>query len=425
MKVAFHFENSAIPDADLREPELGNPGIGGTEFLFAALPHYLAKLQHERVEPRIYAHTTGKLPESVETRPAASLKEAVEEASRDGADFIVFDPKREGQVLEAIPALEEEELRGIAWANNVPSVKCLRQMSRSKYVSRFVAAGREMLDRLIDHSIYEKSTYIFNGFDTSGYEPEKVFRDGEKVVFLGSITTSKGFHILAKKWKKIKNKVPSAELIVIGAGNLYESGVEMGRWGIAEEEYEKIIREHLQGEDGDPVDSVTFKGLMGTGKNELLRSAAVGIVNPSGKSENCPASAIEFQACGTPVVSRDYRGLLDTVKDGETGLLGRVSDLVDNTVHLLKNEDKSLKMGERGVEFVKEKFSYKKVCERWLYMLNNVGEGKNPSHDYKLKNLSKDLKLLREMNRNIKKIPILKNLPSVYETTRFAKRLYK
>jgi glycosyltransferase involved in cell wall biosynthesis len=418
MRIAFHFQNDAIPDADLRKPELGNPGIGGTEFLFAALPHYLAKLKSEVAEPILYAHTTGKLPPSVEVKEAETLKAAARKASREGADFLVFDPKRDDEVLEALPVLEREELSGVAWAHNMPSVKILARLSESESVKRLVAVGKEMLDRMRDHNIYGKSTYIYNGFDIANYKPDKVLKNGKKVVYIGSITPSKGFHILAKKWKKIEKRVPEAELIVIGSGRLYEPNSKMGVWGIAKESYERKIRDHLQGEKGDPIDSVTFKGLMGEGKIPVMQSAAVGVVNPSGKSENCPGSAIEFQACGTPVVSRAYRGLMDTVVHGETGLLGRKSKLANNITHLLRNEELSKAMGKKGIEFVKDKFSYKKICENWIKVLKRAIVNKRVERKDEMKNAYKDLKFMREANRILKSYTGLKSIPSVYEVTR-------
>ena len=41
MKVAFYLENKDIQNVDFSHPELGNPGCGGTQFLFAATPYYL------------------------------------------------------------------------------------------------------------------------------------------------------------------------------------------------------------------------------------------------------------------------------------------------------------------------------------------------------------------------------------------------
>ena len=228
---------------------------------------------------------------------------------------------------------------------------------------------------------------------------------------------AKGFHHIARVWPAVKERVPNAELVVIGSGKLYDRNRSLGKWGVAEEGYERQIRAYLSDGHGNPDPSVDFKGTLGIEKIKILQEADVGIVNPSGATENCPGSAIEFQAAGTPVVSGAYRGLLDTVLHERTGLLGRSDrDLIDNIVYLLRNKGLVRSYGENGIEFVKDKFSYEKISEQWLdlfgdvyYGIPNVVEGisQYPFNDYKI---------LREMIRLLRKhIPFLRGVPSSKE----------
>ena len=53
---------------------------------------------------------------------------------------------------------------------------------------------------------------------------------------------------------------------------------------------------------------------------ELIRAARF-VVVPSEWYENCPRSAIEAMACGTPVIGARIGGIPDMVEDGVTGLL--------------------------------------------------------------------------------------------------------
>ena len=39
-KVAFYFDNSRISQVDCRDIESGNPGIGGTEYLFLLISNF-------------------------------------------------------------------------------------------------------------------------------------------------------------------------------------------------------------------------------------------------------------------------------------------------------------------------------------------------------------------------------------------------
>ncbi|MEM7579944.1 MAG: hypothetical protein AAF316_08830 [Cyanobacteria bacterium P01_A01_bin.80] len=40
IKVGFYLQNQRYPNIDLRFPEKGNPGIGGTEFTTIATAYY-------------------------------------------------------------------------------------------------------------------------------------------------------------------------------------------------------------------------------------------------------------------------------------------------------------------------------------------------------------------------------------------------
>jgi glycosyltransferase involved in cell wall biosynthesis len=59
------------------------------------------------------------------------------------------------------------------------------------------------------------------------------------VTYVGALIPTKGFHKLAKVWKNILKKVPTAKLQVIGDGKLYNKNAVLGPHGIAEAKYEK------------------------------------------------------------------------------------------------------------------------------------------------------------------------------------------
>ena len=89
-------------------------------------------------------------------------------------------------------------------------------------------------------------------------------------------------------------------------------------------------------------------------------------VNPTGQTENCPASALEFASLGVPVVSGAFYGMMDTVLHGHTGLLGfNDRDLISNIVYLLKQRKLAFRFGSNGREFVKDRYSYSKVAREW------------------------------------------------------------
>lgn len=266
---------------------------------------------------------------------------------------------------------------------------------------------------LRDHLIIYKSEVILNGFDPTLYIPKQNLKKEKKVVYMGSLIPGKGFHILARIWKKVLEQVPDAKLEVIGSGKLYNRNLRVGKWGIADEKYESIFRPYLSDKNGRKLSSVKFHGLLGKEKIPIIQKALIGCPNPSGVSENCPGVAIEFQACGTAVVSGAFWGLLDTVDNGKTGLLGTTEeDLLENIVRLLKNEDEAINMGKNGIEFIKDKFNHKKISNKWRKVFQDIILNKkvkilpidqNPNYEYK--QLSESMRLLKEKYKFLRWIP--------------------
>ena len=418
IKVGLYLENKNISDVDLSKPEEGNPGIGGTQYNFITMPYYFKKNIKNEIEFVWYANTIEKLPSEIDSVKVDTCIEAAKTATQQGCDILIWRPKTDDEGLEFINKMNFFDIDIVAWVHNTPGFKALNKMNDSSKLKRFVCVSQEQLDRLRDHNIFHKSTCIFNGFDPEKYIPDReIKKDDNTVTYVGSLVPAKGFHHLARVWPEIHREVPSAKLVVIGSGKLYNRNQSLGEWNIAEENYEKQWRSYLADENGNIDKSVEFKGTLGSEKISIMQNSNVGVVNPSGRTENCPGSAIEFQAAGTPVVSGAYRGLFDTVVDNKTGLLGKSDkELVNNIVYLLKNKDKAREYGDNGIEFIKKKFSHNRISQQWLSLFKDVFNGKpNKTHRIKQHPFN-DNKLFREIWRYIKKyIPGMRKAPSFSE----------
>lgn len=404
MKIAFYLANSGIEDVDLSTPEVGNPGVGGTEFLTVSLPYYLSNHNSDSIEPIIYANSTARLPESIQTYEAQDASEALHRADRDDVRFYIWTPSDTIEGREFIQNTDMYDVSVICWMHNITSTNFLHDIDSKKNIIAFVFVGREQLDILRDCRIFDSSTFIFNGLNTTRYKPEEVVSDNKTVIYIGSLIPTKGFHILAKMWPEIRDHVPSARLRVIGTGNLYDRSQQLGRWGVAEESYEEQFRPYLSDTQGKPHESVSFEGIVSSEqKVNFLQNARVGVANPSGRTANCPGSAIEIQAAGTPIVSTAYRGLLDVVQDGRTGRLGKDNhEIRDSIINLLQNETLAADMGENGIEFVESQFNYQHICNRWAELLVNLSAGGSPTQP-EMSNWSHNYKYAREIFRILKR----------------------
>jgi len=332
IKIGFHLNNANVKGVDLRFPEKGNPGIGGTPFTTIALAYYLKKFFPDKVEPVIFSDHTELFPDILNVHPAQGVVEAIHQAHKYGCDIFVFRSTEKDENI--FNEIERLKLKSIARSNNTPELKRLNALANCPYVVAHVCVGLEQLDLLRNHRLIDKSTTIFDVFNSENFTPSKVIKKGAgSVVFIGNIIPSKGFHHLARAWPEILKRHPDAHLTVIGSGKLYNRNMDLGKWGVATESYENELYPYLSDQEGNIKSSVCFAGLLGFEKIDILQRSVVGVVNPTGFTEVCPASALEIQACGTPVVSGADWGLLDTVIHNKTGLLGKGrKKLVDNIV---------------------------------------------------------------------------------------------
>ncbi len=409
VSVGFYLENKDIEGVDLRHPEKGNPGCGGTEFLLAALPYYLSR-HHPQCTPILFANRIEQLPDGIALHQVDHLPAAIRAAKAQGCDIFIYRPRR-SPMPEALSLIDALQLPSIAWMHVTPEAATLRALARTRFIRAAVCVGHEQYDLLQDCPLNDRLTYINNGLDDAALKTTPApCKDDKLVAYLGALVPQKGFHILARCWPDILRRVPHARLAVIGSGTLYQQDRPLGRLGLAEARYEDhYIAPYLTDAQGNILPSVTFHGTLGAEKNDLLRRALIGVVNPSGQTEACPLSPLEFQACGTPVVSGAYYGLLDTVDHGRSGLLGRGDDdLIAHICQLLQNPTQARAMGENGPSYVRRHHDYTHITREWIELFSRLQAGKTPARRRFKSNLHRHYKFAVFLNR-----PLQRGLGSV------------
>lgn len=399
MKIGFYLENSGIPEIDLSRPSLGNPGCGGTEYLFAALSFHLAAAGGRDHRPIVFANHAERLPDNLTCFPVTDVLEAARRAKNEGCGLFVYRPRRHPQT-EFLALIDRLQLPVVAWTHVTPTEPHLRALAESPHVKAVVCVGREQHDLAWDTPIWPKLTCIANSFDVDGFRlANPPATEPGLVVYLGALVPQKGFHVLAKAWPCILRRHPKARLAVVGSGTLYGEA-RLGPWNVAAPDYEALFAPHLAGPDGRPHPSVSFLGKLGLEKKDILYRASVGVPNPSGYTENCPGSALEFQACGTAVVSAAAYGLLDTVRHGETGLLGRgENDLVNNVCALLDDPVRAETLGQNGIRFIRETFDVGTITPAWIDLFERLAVDARPRPVPLKRNLHRHAKFLIVFNR--------------------------
>jgi glycosyltransferase involved in cell wall biosynthesis len=363
-KVLFFVEFDSPASISWDELEIGNPGIGGTQYTTLCLVKELSKIDDYDI--KIACKSLLKLDAPIEVLQL-TIEQAVDFAEFNSCILVYrptinFDPA-------LLRKLTDTSASVVAWAHVGPSQKTLRLLSSMPSIKRVVALGERELISWFDNPVINKSVLIRNGHHIPSAKSSYI-TDVNAITYIGSLVPQKGFHLLAEVWPKIIQMQPQMYLNVVGSGNLYSSQAGLGRLGIADPAYEELILRNL----GHSINSVNFLGkLGGESKNEVVASSYVGIINPSGNTENCPLSALDFQSLSVPVLSARKYGVIDTVKDGETGILFRhYTDLPQHLDKLIRNPSLRESLAGRCLPFIQERFNFANVVNEWNTLFSNL-----------------------------------------------------
>ncbi|MEM3833354.1 MAG: glycosyltransferase family 4 protein [Thermoprotei archaeon] len=169
------------------------------------------------------------------------------------------------------------------------------------------------------------------------------------VVYVGRLKKAKRPDHAIKAFKIVKEKMPEAELWVVGDG------------------YFRRALERMAS------DGVRFFGFVSdVVKRDLVRRAWV-LVNPSIR-EGWGLNVVEANALGTPCVAYDVAGLRDSVKNGKTGLLakdGDIKDLAEKITNILEDDELRKTLSKNALEYAKQ-FSWDKTAEEFMKIIEEA-----------------------------------------------------
>jgi glycosyltransferase involved in cell wall biosynthesis len=180
-----------------------------------------------------------------------------------------------------------------------------------------------------------KTHVIPSGVDTQFFTPTPLPSGPPTVAFIGRLVAKKGVDVLLAAWPRVRAEVPTARLVVLGAGQ---------------------DARLLDGTD----DSVTHLRPDPSRRHEqvrdVIRSAHVVVspsrTSPTGDSESLLLVNLEAAASGRPVVSTRHGGVPEYVEDGHTGLLVAESDadaIAGALIRILSDAALAERLGAAGV----------------------------------------------------------------------------
>ena len=419
MKIALEINDKGFSNIDISNPINGNPGVGGTWYEFALLA-YMLKKYCPNYEIYIYHYNDNKYITDCAEKIIKNDTDLFEQIVHDKIDLFIFKTNKQ---IDWYTNISKYEVNSIAWTHTFLGFNERKLIENNEFIKRMVCVGKEHYDLYLDEDVINKTTYIYNMVCKTDEDVRRKEYDNN-VTYIGSIIPAKSLHVLAKVWKGVLKEVPTAKLNIIGSGKLYERDSVLGEYGIAEKNYEKRFIKYLTDENGEILDSVNFLGVLGEEKKEVICNSAVGVVNPTTKSETFCISAVEFEEYGVPVCSGRKNGLLDTVVHKSTGLLSFSSiGLKRNIVKLLQNKMMNEEYS-KNARYHSEKFLPESIINDWIKCIENINNNENEVYINPKGNMLYNGKFARVIFRFLRFNLGMRSIPSTGSIIHKSKYIY-
>jgi len=180
------------------------------------------------------------------------------------------------------------------------------------------------------------------------------------VVYIGRVKRYKRVYELVKTMSIIKTVIPSVKCIIAGKGdhNVYKELEELAKKLGLDKNIE--FKEDISEEE----------------KAKYLEKAWVYVM--TSMKEGFGISTLEAQACGTPVVGYKVPGLIDSVKDGETGFLVPDGDrvmLAKAVLRVLMDKELRVEMSRKAKLFAYN-YSWESSAEKFLALISELAHSK-------------------------------------------------
>ena len=203
---------------------------------------------------------------------------------------------------------------------------------------------------------------VWNGVDVERFRPQDkaamrarigVSMDQPAVGIVAALRPEKQHVMLIEAWSKVIQRLPDAILVIVG------DGVE--RAAIESKTRELGLEKNVR--------------MLGMRSDVPEVLAGLDLKVLSSKMEANPASTLEANACGLPVVAPKVGSLIDTVEHGVTGLLCEPNDiesLSQAILEILTKDDRGAEMGVAARSKVCREFSLEVMVQGYENLIEGV-----------------------------------------------------
>ena len=219
--------------------------------------------------------------------------------------------------------------------------------------SAIIAKSEQIRDRLLELGASERKIIVdYGGVDVERFHGGSPAGAGPLFIAVGRLTEKKAPHLTLLAFRKTLERVPAAELVLVGDGPL-----------------RGVVRDMVRGLG--LVDKVRLTGEAPHDEVRRLMREARAFVQHSvqaidGDIEGVPNSVMEASAVGIPVVATRHSGIPACVRHGETGFLvdeHDVDGMAAFMTELALDPDLAGRMGQAGRARMVAEFSIDKSLQ--------------------------------------------------------------
>ncbi|MFC1914418.1 glycosyltransferase family 4 protein [Chloroflexota bacterium] len=170
------------------------------------------------------------------------------------------------------------------------------------------------------------------------------------IVFIGTLFPFSGLDGFIRQFPQVLKEVPEAKLLIVGDGP-------------QRPELERIIAE------SGLEKQVIITGFQPYQTMPQYINLATICINPFLISEKTmdifPAKMVQYVACGKATVATALRGITTYLQGEKHGVVyvNNMEDMAREAVSLLKSAERRRKLGEAGLEHVRQTYSYEKIAQ--------------------------------------------------------------
>ena len=211
------------------------------------------------------------------------------------------------------------------------------------YASAIVGVSTTMVSMLVALGApRDRVHYNPYGVDLERFEGATPGSAPPRFLAVGRFVAKKAPDLTLRAFARVRAAFPAATLRMIGGGHLLQSSRQLA-------------------EELGVAPAVTFSGFE---CDETVRAAMRearcfvqhSIVAPNGDMEGTPVAVLEASASGLPIVATRHAGILDAVREDETGYLVDEGDVEGMAVHMLRlarEPGEASRLGSAGREWIR------------------------------------------------------------------------